>query len=58
VIARVSYEERVLAAAFPGYADYMLRVGRFAPRLFRRRPSSAAAQAETANPGAKAGAHV
>lgn len=41
VIARISYEERVLAAAFPAYVDYRQRVGRFAPRLARRRKQPA-----------------
>jgi protein-S-isoprenylcysteine O-methyltransferase Ste14 len=58
VMLRVSYEERTLVAAFPEYVDYRRRVGRFAPRLFPRRSSSAAAPADVANPRAKAGAHV
>jgi protein-S-isoprenylcysteine O-methyltransferase Ste14 len=58
VIVRVSYEERVLAAAFPEYADYRRRVGRFAPRLFRRRPAIAVTPPDTAEPRAQAGAHV
>ena len=57
-IVRVSYEERTLVAAFPEYVDYKRRVGMFAPRMFRRPSSSAAAQADAANPRAKAGAHV
>jgi protein-S-isoprenylcysteine O-methyltransferase Ste14 len=57
VIVRVSYEERILAAAFPEYEAYRRRVGRFVPRLFRRRASSAAAP-DTAGSRAKAGAHI
>jgi protein-S-isoprenylcysteine O-methyltransferase Ste14 len=32
---RVRYEERVLEAAFPEYAEYRERVGMFGPRLLR-----------------------
>jgi protein-S-isoprenylcysteine O-methyltransferase Ste14 len=36
MFARMHFEERVLMAAFPEYAAYKERVGRFAPRLRRR----------------------
>ncbi|HMF91570.1 MAG TPA: isoprenylcysteine carboxylmethyltransferase family protein, partial [Candidatus Angelobacter sp.] len=58
VIVRVSFEERVLAAVFPEYEAYRRRVGRFVPRLLRRRPLSVTAPADAADPRAKAGAHV
>ncbi len=41
--ARMHFEERVLAAAFPEYASYQARVGRFAPRLRRRAAAHAPA---------------
>ncbi len=33
-ILRIHYEERVLTATFPEYAEYRKRVGAFGPRLF------------------------
>jgi len=36
VTARISYEESVLTAAFPQYAEYRRRVGRFGPRRTRK----------------------
>jgi len=36
VTARISYEESVLTAAFPQYAEYRRHVGRFAPRRSRK----------------------
>jgi protein-S-isoprenylcysteine O-methyltransferase Ste14 len=46
VTIRMRYEEQVLTAAFPEYEDYRRRVGRFLPRLTRRRES----QLETSRP--------
>jgi protein-S-isoprenylcysteine O-methyltransferase Ste14 len=40
MVARMHFEERVLAATFPEYAEYKARVGAFAPRLRRHTPSS------------------
>ncbi len=34
-VARIRFEERVLASVFPEYSDYRRRVGMFAPKLFR-----------------------
>lgn len=34
--ARIGYEERVLTAAYPEYADYRARVGMFGPRFWAR----------------------
>jgi protein-S-isoprenylcysteine O-methyltransferase Ste14 len=36
LLVRTSYEERILATAFPDYLDYSRRVGAFGPRLVRR----------------------
>jgi protein-S-isoprenylcysteine O-methyltransferase Ste14 len=33
---RIRYEERVLTAAYPEYADYRARVGMFGPRFWAR----------------------
>jgi protein-S-isoprenylcysteine O-methyltransferase Ste14 len=43
VAVRIAYEERILAATFPEYESYRLRVGRFTPRFARRSRARAAA---------------
>jgi protein-S-isoprenylcysteine O-methyltransferase Ste14 len=50
---RAGYEERVLREAFPEYALYRQRVGRFGPRLWhRRREGAPRANPEVATGGA------
>ena len=46
MLVRMHFEERVLESAFPEYADYKARVGRFAPKRRPRPVSEPAGQPE------------
>jgi protein-S-isoprenylcysteine O-methyltransferase Ste14 len=58
VSLRITYEESTLTAAFPQYAEYRSRVGRFAPRFTRRAgthpPQPSGPRAEASRAGSAA----
>jgi protein-S-isoprenylcysteine O-methyltransferase Ste14 len=52
-MARICYEETVLAAAFPAYEDYRQQVGRFTPRWAWRRQQGTSASGPLQPPPAE-----